>query len=184
MTETWKPVLGYEGHYEASSLGEIRGVGRNINAVCHNTPYTYYKTGNLLQTKQMKDGYLMAHLSKNGKSKHYLVHRLVWEAFNGPVPDGLEINHINEDKTDNRLENLNLMTPSENCRWGTRIKRITKKQKKPVVQMTLAGEEIFTYFSATDACLDLGISANSILKCCSGKYINKSAGGYLWRYVF
>lgn len=109
--EIWKPVVGYEGLYEVSSEGRVRSLN--------------YKKQNriqvLVQNYSRKYPYLL--LCKDGKIKTHLVHRLVWEAFNGPIPDGMQVNHINEVKTDNRLENLNLMTPKENINWGTGIER-------------------------------------------------------------
>lgn len=170
MTETWKNIINYEGKYMVSNLGRVKSiVWRGVKKETLFTPWLN------------KNGYPMVSLRKNGEKTGYSIHSLVWEAFNGPVPDGLQINHINEDKTDNRLENLNLMTPSENCRWGTRTKRIVKKHKKPVIQMSLAGDEIFGYFSAIDAENELSIAHQSISKCCKNKMA--TAGGYKWRYA-
>lgn len=59
----------------------------------------------------------------NGTKKTLLVHRLVWEAFNGPIPEGLEINHKNRNRSDNRLENLELLTHLENMRYSARLRR-------------------------------------------------------------
>ena len=75
-------------------------------------------------------GYLMVALCKNGKSYKKHIHRLVLETFN-PIPDmqNYDCNHINEDKTDNRLCNLNWMTRRENCNWGTRNERLGKARK-------------------------------------------------------
>ena len=76
-----------------------------------------YKTKKFLKPQTQKNGYQVVNLYDNdGKMKKYLVHRIVYEAVSGaPIPEGMQVNHINEDKTDNRFfENLNLMTPKQN----------------------------------------------------------------------
>lgn len=72
-------------------------------------------------------GYLQVELRKDGKRKGFLVHRLVVTSFIGPIPKGMEVNHINEDKRDNRLENLELVTHKENINFGTRNERVAKQ---------------------------------------------------------
>ena len=109
--EIWKPVVGYEGLYEVSSEGRVRSLNYKRQ----------YRIQVLVQNYSRKYPYVI--LCKDGKIKTRLVHLLVWEAFNGTIPKGMQVNHINEIKTDNRLENLNLMTPKENINWGTGIER-------------------------------------------------------------
>ena len=112
MKEIWKPVLGYEGLYEACNIG---GKIRSLN---------YNKTGKIMILSTCHSGkYDQIHLYKESNVKCYLVHRLVWEAFNGPIPEGMQVNHIDENKRNNNLDNLNLMTPMENVNWGTGIER-------------------------------------------------------------
>lgn len=104
--EIWKPVLGYEGLYEASSLGRIRSLN-------------YMKTGKtkVLSLGINSCGYLQLGLSKKGeKKKKFLVQRLIYSTFNGPIPPGLVVDHVNNIKTDNRLENLQLLTTAGNQR--------------------------------------------------------------------
>lgn len=109
--EIWMPVLGYEGLYEASNMGRIRSLN-------------YHREGRVVVLSVSHSRkYDRIGLSKNGVVKHYSVHRLVWEAFNGPIPEGMQVNHIDENKRNNSLDNLNLMTPSENHRWGTGMER-------------------------------------------------------------
>ncbi len=170
MTEIWKDIVGYEGKYMVSNLGRVKSIV--WKGVKKETIFSQYINC---------CGYPMVSLRKDGIKKGYTVHRIEWIAFNGDIPEGMQVNHINEDKTDNRLENLNLMTPTENCRWGTRTYRSTKKKKVPITQILPDGTEFFSYFSATDAERETGILHQNIAKCCKGKI--KSAGGFKWRYA-
>lgn len=103
--EKWKPVLGYEGLYEVSDLGRVRS-------------FWYSRTGKVLSPGLKNNGYYSVTLSKEGKKKTFSVHGLVYTSFNGPLPDGMTIDHINGDKRDNRLENLQLLTRGDNARKG------------------------------------------------------------------
>lgn len=142
----------------------------------------YGRTGkkSILKPEKIRGGYLRVNLFKNGKIKRFLVHRLVWESFNGTIPEGYDCNHINEDKSDNRLENLNLMTRKENINWGTGIKRRAKSRQKLVEQFTLDGTHIATWFSVKGIVEELGFYQSSISDCCLGKL--KTAHGYIWKY--
>lgn len=137
-------------------------------------------------------------LSKNGKQKFFRVHRLVYEAFYVRIPKGMQVNHINEVKSDNRLENLNLMTPKENCNYGTRTERVAEKRKgmkhteeaknkiseansKSVLQIDKNTNEVIAEFpSLTEVERQFGFSDSSISKCCLGK--QNTAHGYKWQF--
>lgn len=131
--ETWKPIKGYEGLYEVSTLGNVRSVDRyvmNGNRCC------------LLKGKPRKPyfistGYLMADLFKNGQGKKYLIHRLVAEAFT-PNPKNLPcIDHINTIKTDNRVENLKWCSYKENSN-NPLTREHNKNRPKEVYEKILA----------------------------------------------
>ena len=109
IEEIWKDAAGYEGLYQVSNLGRIKSYWRGQDRI-------------LKQTLD-KRGYYGVRLYKNGKGKHLNVHRLVAETFLGKIPKGLVVNHINEIKTDNRLENLEICTIKENINHGTCIVR-------------------------------------------------------------
>ena len=82
-----------------------------------------------LKPQTNKKGYQTVYLYDNeGKRKFFFLHRVVYETFSGePIPEGMQVNHINEDKMDNRFfENLNLMTPKQNTNWGSGIERCRK----------------------------------------------------------
>lgn len=180
MEEIWNKVKNYE-NYEVSNLGGARSLK--------------FGKVRILKPNQVK-GYLLVDLCKDGKGKWFSVHRLVWEAFNGPIPEGMQVNHINEDKTDNRLENLNLMTPKENSNWGTRNQRHAKKQKgikrpdiaqklkngkrsKCVYQYTLDGV-LVKIWPSTMECERNGFYHGAVSKCCNGKL--KQYKGFIWKY--
>lgn len=116
--EFWKPVKGYEGLYEVSSFGRIRSVERNeILRGRHPRPYTRKRKGSLISPRN--GPYLNVNLCKKGSKRNYLVHRLVAEAFIDN-PKGLpEVNHINEDKHDNRYSNLEWCSSSENSKHSS-----------------------------------------------------------------
>ena len=114
--EIWRSVIGYEGLYEVSNTGLIRSLDRfvgNRNRI----------KGKILSINIKKNGYCSVALFKYGKMKRYLVHRLVAQAFL-PNPDNLPmVNHKNEDKSDNRVDNLEWCTAKYNLNYGTRTQR-------------------------------------------------------------
>lgn len=91
-----------------------------------------YKTKRWLKPKKEPKGYYRVRLSDNENvKKDYYLHRIVYESVTGqPIPEGMQVNHINEDKTDNRFENLNLMTCKENINWGSGIERRKESLKR------------------------------------------------------
>lgn len=100
----WKEVTGYEGLYEVSDQGAVRSLN-------------YLRTGNRRELKPAKDkkGYQRVYLYRDGVGKNFSVHRIVWEAFNDQIPEGMEIDHINAIRDDNRLVNLRVVTHKENA---------------------------------------------------------------------
>ena len=167
IKEIWKPVPGYEGLYWVSDLGRVKSLKHGKERI--------------LRPAKNSRGYLQVVLCKDGKVKRLYVHRLVWIAFNGPIPEGYEVNHISEDKTDCRLANLNLMTHKENNNWGTRNRRAAKALSKMVEQHTLDGNHICTWFSTIGIQRELGYSQSYISACCLGK--RKTAYGFVWKYA-
>ena len=112
MIEEWRPIEGYEGLYEVSSYGRVRSVDRYVR--CSYGSYRLHK-GKVLSPGIRPDGYLVVSL----KYKMFRVHRLVAQAFI-PNPDNLpQINHKDEDKSNNRVENLEWCTAKYNNNYGT-----------------------------------------------------------------
>lgn len=124
IKEIWKDIPDWEGYYQASNLGRVRSLDRII-VYSNGKIRTHY--GKILRPRINKYGYQIVNLSKSERRETKTVGNCVYAAFYGRVPDGLQINHINENKTDNRLCNLNLMTPKENTNWGTRTERAAKR---------------------------------------------------------
>ncbi len=177
--ETWKGVRGYEGLYEVSDLGRIRSLGRECNSK-NNSRQS--KKARILVQEVTVHGYCRVRLYDiNGKASHYAVHRLVMSNFVGE--SDLEINHVNEIKTDNRLSNLEYCTSKYNCHYGTRNARISAINKgrnaRPLIQLDKKGNVIKEYPSRLDAERETGIDAGHIGMVCAGA--RKTAGGYKWR---
>ena len=143
--------------------------------------FSYY-TNKFLKQKTKKNGYKEVCLvDNNGKIKSYLVHRIVWESVTGsPIPEGMQVNHINEDKTDNRFfENLNLMTPKQNINWGSGIERCHKSQSKQVG--AFKDGELIIVFPSTNEAGRNGFDQGNVTKCCNGE--RKTHKGYTWKYL-
>lgn len=105
ISEKWKPVAGYEGYYEVSNFGNVRRVGGGRGAV----------PGRVLKRHLGTSGYPIVVLSRDGKEKTEMIHRLVAKAFI-PLVDGKDfVNHKDGDRTNNRADNLEWVTRSENA---------------------------------------------------------------------
>lgn len=169
MEEIWKPVLGYEGLYEVSNFGRVKALN-----------YHREKREKLIKQK-INESYCSVHLCKNGKAKFLMVSHCVYEAFNGPIPKGYEVNHIDENPLNNRLDNLNLMTHSENINWGNRNTKVAEKLGKRVFQFDLQGNYLNDYQSVTEAGRAINRNFRSISDCATGK--QKTAYGFIWRYA-
>jgi hypothetical protein len=136
----------------------------------------------ILKARIDRGGYLLVKLChSSGKKQAFNVHRLVCEAFLGKPKNKLEVNHINEDKSDNRACNLEWVTSKENNNHGTRTARIAITLSKPVGQYTLDGELIKIWQSAYEVQRQLGFSQGDISNVARGK--GKTAYGYIWKYV-
>ena len=177
IEELWKDIPNYEGLYQASNLGRVKSLER----------FRKGRNGSLVTVKEKilkpglnQYGYYQVQLCKNSKVRFYLVHRLVYEAFNAPIPENMQVNHINEVKTDNRFENLNLMTPKENSNWGSRNERSAKNRSKAVLQFTLDDILVKEYPSIHQAERETGFAIQNISACCKGKL--KTAYNFKWKY--
>lgn len=181
--EEWKDIEGYEGLYQVSNMGRVRSLDRYVNNMFGTLSFI---KGKILKVLNHKDGYKQVNLLKDGKVKHCLVHRLVAGAFipnphNYPV-----INHKDEIKTNNCVENLEWCTVKHNNTYGTVQKRISEKltnrhdRSKVVIQFTLDGEFVGEYPSMCEAQRQTGIRQSQISMCCNG--IRKSTKGFIWKY--
>lgn len=179
--EIWKPINGYEGYYEISNLGNVKSVKRF---------YRLKENGKEIEVKEkcinpfISSGYSRVSLTKNGKSKKYSVHRIVAEAFI-PNPNNLPlVNHKDETRNNNCVNNLEWCTHSYNINYGTTIERISKSviQSKATRKVNVYKDNLFIgcFGSVREAITKLNISGSNIYKCLIGK--QNTACGYSWRY--
>lgn len=136
MKENWLKIKSYKG-YEVSDLGRVRSL----------------KNGKVRVLKPQDNGigYLQVVLCKNGKRKSFYIHRLVYETFIGPIPKGMVVNHLNEDKRDNRLVNLEVTTQKQNCNYGTRNERAGKSLSKELKLTHAKSCAKYTFSSSVEA---------------------------------
>lgn len=180
--EVWKPIVGFEGLYEVSNKGRVRSIRRNA----------------LVKAQPTVGGYLEVHCYNHQKYKIFTIHRLVATAFI-PNPQGKRtVNHIDGNKKNNCVENLEWATYSENHKhaYRTGLKKVSDKQrmaasatgtrtcllnrkKTPVIKICSTGEEIF-YESAHEAARKVSGDPSPIIRCCKGK--KKTYKGYEWKY--
>ena len=138
MIEEWRPIVGYEGLYEVSSYGRVRSLDMYVKARYGN--YRLHK-GKVLSPGIRPDGYLFVNLTYNGKHKTITVHRLVAQAFL-PNPDNLsEVNHKDEDKSNNRVENLEWCDRKYNLNYGSRKDKVRDTKIKNGYWTGLSKEE-------------------------------------------
>jgi hypothetical protein len=171
MEEVWVRVSGYENYYEVSNFGRVKS-------------YHRYKEGKLLKFNKNHFGYLSVALIKNGQVKLTKVHRLVAKEFLKNPQNLPQVNHIDEDVTNNRVDNLEWCTASYNINYGTRNLKMAITQSTPVLQYTRDFKLIKEWGSIKEAAEYLGISKNGrghITECCKGR--RNKAYGYIWKYA-
>lgn len=160
--EKWKIITGYD-NYAVSSYGRVKNV----------------ITNKIMKPDATHDGYLRVTLWKEGKSRHFRIHRLVAEAFIKNSNNYPSVNHKNEIKTDNNILNLEWCSVAYNNTYNGRAKRAGEKFKKPVKQIE-NGIVIAIFPSIVEAAEALGINCRSISNTLTGR--SKTAGGYKWQY--
>ena len=160
ISEEWKQIDGFEDRYAVSSKGRVMNL----------------KTGRVLKNKISANGYAYVDLCNgDGKPKWISAHRLVAEAFIDN-PDNLpQVNHRNEIKNDNRVENLEWVSASQNTRHS-----IYQSSCK-INQLTLDGELVKVWDSSEQIKREMGFSAGNVIQCCKGKY--KQRYGFRWEYA-
>lgn len=177
MEEIWKDVPGYEGLYKVSSLGRVMSVSYNRT----NRPAI-----RVLRADRL--GYLVVTLHNNNHSKTFKVHRLVAIAFI-PNPECFPcVNHKDEDKMNNNINNLEWCSYSYNNKYGNRPRKVlnahkakkSSKAERAVVKLDTNGAVLEEFSSISEAARIIGIARESVRDAVRGK--SKTCVGYIWRY--
>lgn len=163
--EIYKDIEGYEG-YKISNYGNVKSLGNGKS-----------RKEKILKSTKDKYGYLIVCLSKQGKHKLYFIHRLVAQAFLDNADNLPEVNHKDEDKTNNHVTNLEWCTRLYNHNYGTINQRIADALRKQVLCL----ETSKIYPSLNEVQKQLGFNKGNISSCCNGK--TKQAYGFHWKYV-
>ena len=157
-SEIWKEIKNYENLYWVSNFGRVKSKNKILTPI--------------------KRTYLQVGLYKNGIEKTFYIHKLVAQAFI-PNPNNYNcINHKDEDKYNNEVENLEWCTKSYNNNYGTR----TQKTRKKVCQYDINNNFIKLWDGIRVASKELNIPSQQISQCCNRTKYRKTAGGYIWKY--
>ena len=176
--EEWRDVVGYEGLYQVSDQGRVKSLERK---------FPIWHGGERIQKERIlkpsidRYGYLKVNLYAGGKRKTSTVHRLVCQAFHENPDNKPEVNHINENKTDNRACNLVWCTRKQNINHGSRNKRVAKSLSKPIGQYKIDGQLIKVWPSTAIVERQTGFSQASIWGVANGRH--KQAYGFIWKYI-
>jgi hypothetical protein len=171
--DDWRDVVGFEGYYQVSRFGHVRSVDRIVTVERGGTIFQRKYKGRAMTYSRDSYGHLCCSLYKGGKRTTYRIHRIVLLAWIGPCPEGCEVCHGPNGKTDNSVDNL---------RWDTRsanacdMFRDGNGNSRPVRRSD--GRE---YFSLAEAARDTDCNDSNIRRVCNGK--RKSAGNYGWAYL-
>lgn len=169
--EQWKDI-------KIKKKGKIHDFTGLYRVNTHGDIWSYTKNC-LITAKRNTNGYLKVALAKNGCKSSFLIHRIVAEVFI-PNPDNLpEVNHIDEDKTNNSVNNLEWCNHKYNLNHGTASKRIAEKQSKIIQQFTMDGE-LVKEWKSTRECGRNGFHRCYVCACCRGE--KSQYNGFIWRY--
>lgn len=173
LKEIWKSIRGYKGYYLISNFGRIYSI----------------KSDTIIKNILRRTGYEEVGLSKNGKRKKYRVHRLVARTFIGPIRKGYVVNHIDENKANNRVDNLEIVTQKENLRHGTVQRRISDKLSKALILTKISNNESSIYRNASEASCSFGYKKGTIASViCKANKVNKTTiclkgDDYKWEFI-
>lgn len=168
MEEIWKDIEGYEGIYQVSNLGRVKSLKHS-------------KEGKLLKGRVTGKGYLSVVLFRNSVRKSNSIHRLVAQAFIPNPENKPEVNHIDEDKTNNNIDNLDWSTPKENSNHGTRNDRIAETKSIPIIVININTGEVEEFYGISECARQLGLHKQNITSVLKGK--RKQTGGYTFKYL-
>lgn len=179
MTEIWKDIEGYDGKYQVSNLGRVRSVDHITTDVYNGKERKRPFRGKILKQYVLPSGYVSIHFVCY---KPLLVHRAVAKAFVPGYFDGAQVNHKDENKQNNRYDNLEWVTPKENANYGNRNKKCQNAANKQhgyvVEQYSTTGELVSTFPSQRAAAKSIGATARILnLRIDTDKPVN----GYLFK---
>lgn len=173
--EIWKGVKGYEDLYEVSSFGRVRSLPRTCRKLEGREMKDYIYQGKILRPYRDKKGYLSVRVYRQSRPKDIKVHRLVAQAFIPNLGNLPQINHKDENKANNRADNLEWCTNLYNRNYGSGGDRFKVK----VAQYDKGGNLIAVYPSVKIAALAVGIASPNISAVIRG--IRKTSGGFVWK---
>ncbi len=183
--EIWKDIEGFEGLYQVSNKGRVKSLERELIYI-NGRRHLYKET--ILKSIRQNTGYYTVTLHKDRVANIKFVHRLVAQAFL-PNPQSLpQVNHKDEDPSNNKLENLEWCSASYNMNYGTIKQRLRERElnhpklSKAVCQYTLDGELVATYPSAMEAMRQGGFHRGHIDECCNRSKYYKTHKGFIWRF--
>jgi len=188
--EIWLPVVGYEGYYEVSNLGNVRSLERIVTYELK----TKSIVNRVVKAKNYSvhigsDGYYCTDLKLNKDRKTISIHRLVAKAFIPNPENKPTVNHKDGIKSNCTVSNLEWSTQGENNKHAfntglkkpTRMLGIDNPKSKPVIQLDKTGNVLNRFISTIEAQQKTGINRKCVSDCANGKA--KHAGGYLWKYI-
>lgn len=205
QTEIWKDIKGYEGLYKVSNLGRIKSLKRKV----YDKTRHYYKIINerILKQTIATPKYYVVNLTKKGIQKTYRIHKIVAETFIPNPNNYIIINHIDGNKLNNNIDNLEWCTYKHNSQEAKRLgllkssmnslKRWNGKygkehnRSKIIYQIDKNTDEIINmFYGIAEASRETGINKSNISACCNHKVKNKkgrrwvvrTAGGYKWEF--
>lgn len=172
MEEIWKDKKDYERLYQVSNLGRAKSLDRYVKGKGHSLQF---KKGRILKPMKDPNGYLKVRLC----NKTFNLHHLVAETFIPNPNNYKEVNHKDENKTNNVVTNLEWCDRKYNQNYGTRIEKCSKKLSKTVLQYTLDGKFVREWKSTAE-CGRNGYNHGNVAACCLGK--QKTHKGFIWKY--
>ena len=172
--EVWKDVPQWEKTHEVSNLGRVRAKGGEREW----GTYVRVQQPRILAQYKKKNGYLSLHLNSGNSFKNAYVHRIVAEAFIRTIREGEEVNHLDKNKTNNRVDNLEICSRKENMLYSKND--IFERQARRVYRYTLDGSFDKEYRSLTEASQDNGVNPPCIVRACKGE--RNIVNHYYFRY--
>jgi hypothetical protein len=179
MEEIWRDIQGYEGFYQVSNMGNVKSVERLVKHFLYGERFA---CSQILKPAKNNRGYLCVSLWKDGKGVSKTVHRLVLNTFIPNINNKPEINHLDGNKENNVITNLEWSSISENRKHAYNNKLKLPSNEKRVIQKNLIGNVINIFNSMCEAERITGIPKEEISKVCNRYRNRKIAKGFKWEF--